>query len=86
MRAKGRRRFILEDGILQLGGLYAILSTVSGYLFKHGFSLSKVSEYLWSGETIFKFFFGWLGFGFLMGAFVWYFTEREFGKQGKDET
>jgi hypothetical protein len=85
MRAKGRGRFILQQGILKIGGTYALLSLVITYISKYGFTTSKVSEYGWNVETIFKLFFDWVFFGFFMGLFFWYFGEREFRKQDKNK-
>ena len=85
MRAKGRGRFILLQGILKVGGTYAILSLVIRYISKYGFTTSKISEYIWKVETIFRLFFEWVFFGFFMGLFFWYFGEHGLRKQDEDK-
>jgi hypothetical protein len=85
LRAKGKRRFLLVEGLLKIGGTYAALSLVANYLFKYGFRSPELVNYLLRGETIFKFIFDWLFFGLIMGLFFWYLGEREFKKMGKDE-
>ena len=86
LRAGGRRRFILRHGILEMGGIYAALSLVATYFSKYGLTGSKIGEYLWSAETIFKAVFGWLFYGLFMGLFFWQIGERKFKKLEKDKT
>jgi hypothetical protein len=86
VRAKGQRRFLLREGILKWGGFFAVLTTIGNYFFKYGFTFSKANEYVWSGETIFKFFFGWLTYGLTLGLLFWHFNEREFKKPEKNRT
>ncbi|MDQ3817279.1 MAG: hypothetical protein M3362_06270 [Acidobacteriota bacterium] len=82
-RAEGRRRFILTQGILGIGVTYAVFSLITKYLFDYGFTVSKIGEYFSRGEPAFKFFFDWLGFGPLMGFFLWHFYEYQFRKWAK---
>lgn len=85
-RAKGQVRFLLVEGILKLGGMFAILMLVSNYLFDYGFTNSNLADYLSSRKTISDFIYGGLFFGSLMGLFFWYMGEREFKKpEKKDE-
>jgi|ERR1051325_10371185 hypothetical protein len=85
-RAKGKSRFILSQGILRIGLLVSVLTTVGNYFFQYGFTISKIAEYVLSDETIFKFFFGWLLYGLLMGLLLWNFNEREFRKPERNKT
>jgi hypothetical protein len=85
VKAKGRGRYLLVEGIIKSGGIYAILLLIANYFFKYGFTASKVSEYLWNGETVFRFFFGVIFFGLWMGLFDWYFNERQFRKSEKNK-
>lgn len=86
VKAKGQGRYILVEGILKHGGMYAFLILSVNYFYKNGFTFSKVYEYLWNGETIFKFFFGVIFFGLWMGLFDWYFREHLFRKSEKNKT
>ena len=86
LRAGGRRRFILRHGVLEIGGLYAAITLIVTYLNRYGFTGSKIGEYLWGVETILKFVFDWLFFGFFMGLIFWHLGEREFRKPEKNKT
>ena len=85
LRTKGQGRFLLVEGVLKAGGMFAVLTLIVNYFRKNGFTASALSEYLSSGETIFEFVFGWLFFGFFMGLFVWYVGERGFKKSEKGQ-
>ena len=85
IRAGGRGRFILVQGMLKFGLLFAVFSFLFSYFYRYGFTTSKVSEYLRGGEPIFKFFFDSLFLGGIMGLFFWHLGEREFKRQEKDK-
>lgn len=86
VRARGKGRYILVEGMLKTGGLFATLVLVVNYFYRHGFTSSKISEYLLNGETVFRFFFGVIFFGLWMGLFDWYFSERAYRKSEKNGT
>jgi hypothetical protein len=52
IRARGRRRFILVQGILQIGAPYAIISLIWRYFDRYGFTSSKLAGYLLEGEPL----------------------------------
>jgi hypothetical protein len=80
-RTGGRGSFVLTQGVLRVGLLFAVFSFLFSYFYRYGFTASKVSEYLQGGEPIFKFFFDCLFFGAIMGLFSWHDNEREFKQQ-----
>ena len=83
-RVKGRGSFILFHGVFRIGVPFAVLTTLSDYFLKYGLTSSKAADYLLSGETILRFFFGVLFFGSSMGLLTWYSKEREFEKPEKN--
>lgn len=86
IRARGRARFILTEGVLRVGLLYAALLFLLRYFFKYGFTASGAGEYLRGGEPIFQFIFDCLAFGYIMGWLDWREQEREFKRAEQDET
>ena len=73
IRERGRVWVIFRFGILPLGIPFAALITADRYF---GF----IAKNSWSGfpAELYRFLFGMLFFGIIMGLYVWYSGERQF--------
>ena len=78
-RAKGKPRFILVDGILKMGGAFALGVFLLNYLLDFGFTATGANK----SEVVrlaIKSIIGGILWGTLMALFFWWWNEKEFRK------
>jgi len=80
IKAKGLTRYLLIDGLLKMGGPFAILMTVFGYFIEYFFNGASLADYVSAGVTWFKFIFLFVFFGLVVGFVGWRANEREIQK------
>ena len=78
-KKKGLGRYLLFDGILTMGGPFAVLMQVVGYFFLRDEGQS-VGEYFSSSRMWVTFFFHATLFGLVMGWVNWRRNERSLAK------
>lgn len=77
IRAKGRVRYILVDGILEDGSLFALLSMLLNHLWKHGLTWSIAHNFSLTNfipEFVFKAVF----FGGFLALWRWSANEKKY--------
>ncbi len=79
-KKKGFGRYLLFDGILIMGGPFAVVMQGVGYFFLRDEGQS-VGEYFSSSRMWITFFFHATLFGLIMGFINWRRNERAFGKK-----
>ena len=80
VRTNGVAHFVFTYGVLRVGGLFACLMLVSGFVFSDKSSLA-LSTYFLTGKTWFLLVFNALVYGILMGTFFWYTNEVAYKSQ-----
>ena len=80
IRAKGKFRYIILQGVIITGGLYALMMTVVGYFIEYGFNLSSITTYMFDSRTHTRFFLFATAFGAIMGIIKWNRGERAFAE------
>jgi hypothetical protein len=76
-RKRGLAAFLLFDGILLLGGPFALIMQIAGYFVLRD-STQTFSEYFQSSMTWFTFFGHATLFGLVIGLINWFGNERAF--------
>lgn len=84
VRANGLAHFLFVHGVLQVGGLFAILMLIAGYVSSVDEALT-LTEYLLTARTWFTLIFHACFFGLLMGTFFWYTSEVAYKSQTEFE-
>ena len=80
IRAKGKTRYILLNGVIFTGGIYALAMTLVGYFVEYGFTLSEFSHYFFDTQTHIRFFLFATAFGLVMGFIKWHRGEKAFAE------
>lgn len=79
-RKKGFITYLLLDGVVITGGIFAVAMQIAGYfLIKDDYQ--TFADYMASGETWIKFFFHATLFGLIMGYLTWWRNEKAFARQ-----
>lgn len=86
IRAKGKTRYILLNGIIYTGGIYALVMTIIGYFVEFGLTLSNFSGYFFDSATHIRFFLFATAFGLVMGFIKWHRGEKAFAETLAKET
>jgi hypothetical protein len=83
VREKGEVYFLITNGILKVGLLFASLNFLwSSFLADRlGFKAKQETEIGW---IVFKFIFQMLWFGILMGLYNWHIAEKQYLKAKKN--
>ena len=80
IKAKGFTRYLLIDGLLKMGGAFAVLMTIFGYFIEYFFNGASLGDYVSDPKTWFKFIFLFVFFGLVVGFIGWKANEREIQK------
>lgn len=86
VRAKGKIRYILLNGVIFTGGIYALAMTLAGYFIEYGLTLSEFSRYFFDSSTHIRFFLFATIFGLIMGFIKWHRGEKAFAETLAKET
>ena len=80
-RECGLMRYLLVDGILIMGGPFAVVMQVAGYfVFRDDFQ--SFGDYFASSVTWVRFFFHGTLFGLIMGYISWWRNESAYHSEG----
>ena len=82
-RDRGLARYLFFDGVLIMGGPFAVVMQVVGYFFLRDEG-QGFGEYFGASRTWITFFFHATLFGFIMGYINWWRNERSFAKPNDD--
>jgi len=82
-RNRGLARYLFFDGVLIMGGPFAVVMQVVGYFFLRDEG-QGFGEYFSASRTWITFFFHATLFGLIMGYINWWRNERSFAKPNDD--
>jgi len=82
-RKRGLARYLFFDGVLIMGGPFAVVMQVVGYFFLRDEG-QGFSEYFSSSRTWVTFFFHATVFGLIMGYINWWRNDKSFAKSNDD--
>lgn len=86
VRAKGKFRYIVLQGVIITGGLFAMVMTLTGFFIEYGFRFSEFTTYALDSMTHTRFFLFATAFGSIMGVINWNRGEKAFAEATAKET